>query len=64
MPLLNHDITVTDYENATATGAEKAKYHAQDVTLHRFSGKMYASAAQLTACGRMFSMMISNLDCE
>lgn len=62
MPLLNHDITVTDYENVT--GAEKAKNHAQDVTLHRFSGKMYASAAQLTACGRMFSMMISNLDCE
>ena len=63
MPLLNHDITVTDYEQAS-TAAERAKNHTQDVTLHRFSGKMYASAAQLTACGRMFAMMISNLDSE
>lgn len=62
MPLLNHDITIAETENLT--GAEKAKNHTQDVTLHRFSGKMFASAAQLTACGRMFAKMISNLDRE
>lgn len=61
MPLLDHDISVGDYEVAISA-VEKAKNHAQDTNLQRYSGKLYASATQLSMSGRMFSMMISNLN--
>lgn len=59
MPLLNHDLTITYTETSNA-GFDKAKLLAQDNAIHRYVGRMFASAEQLTDAGKMFSVMISS----
>ena len=63
MPLLSEDLTANFNENAhvaTTNSADKVRIQTQEITLHRFSGKMFAAANQLESSGRMFAVMIKN----
>ena len=58
LPLLSGDPSVTYLE--PGAGLDKAELQTQQATLQRYCGKMFASQEQLSACGRMFSVMINS----
>jgi hypothetical protein len=61
MPLLNHDITIAYIESAVPT-VDRAQQQSQENAVHRFIGKMFPSAAQLTNSGKMFAVMINDVN--